>query len=136
MRRKNNPGDDEVVHYLVLWGPQQTIPVITLIRRARISGHYVADLKYARSGRGVLLSSQRNEEDELEEGILAFDVRRRHPKTGHVVPAAEAPWRPLSRVRLPPDARLENCTALDYDDAEGRVVVANQSGIISIFDLV
>ncbi|KAG8897393.1 hypothetical protein FRC00_004329 [Tulasnella sp. 408] len=145
LRRKINPSAHEAFHYLISWNmptekegkgqdPQAAADIqIKCFRKAVIAPHYCADVKYAKSGRGIILS-QAKRSGKVQEGLSAFDPRRRHHLTGEVVEDSEMPWRPFAPIELPSNVILNGCTAIDHDDGEGRIVVGTSEGKITILD--
>ncbi|KAG8953410.1 hypothetical protein FRC04_002252 [Tulasnella sp. 424] len=145
LRRKVNASAHEAFHYLISWNnpieaktsgqnaePDADIQ-IKCFRKAVIAPHYCADVLYAKSGRGIVLW-QAKRGGKVQEGLSAFDPRRRHHLTGEVVWENEMPWRPFAGIELPSSALLSGCTTIDHDDGEGRVVVGTADGKITILD--
>ncbi|KAG8990357.1 hypothetical protein FRB90_001800 [Tulasnella sp. 427] len=143
LRRKVSATAHEAFHYIISWNdpvqsdsttpaPQSDVQIKSF-RKAVIGGHYCADVKYARSGRGIVLW-QAKRGGKLQEGLSAFDPRRRHHLTGEVVWETEMPWRPFAGIDLPGNVVLSACTAFDTDDGEGRIVVGSSDGRITILD--
>lgn len=145
LRRKINPSAHEAYHYLISWNnptekeekgqdPKAAADIqIKCFRKAVIAPHYCADIKYAKSGRGIILC-QAKRSGKVQEGLSAFDPRRRHHLTGEVVEDSEMPWRPFAPIELPRNVQLNGCTAIDHDDGEGRIVVGTSEGKITILD--
>ncbi|KAG8919856.1 hypothetical protein FRC01_001065 [Tulasnella sp. 417] len=151
LRRKVNSAAHEAFHYLISWNNptekeqkgQDSEPAadiqIRCFRKAVIAPHYCADIKYAKSGRGIVLcEAKRNVKNgkspRKQEGLSAFDPRRRHHLTGEVVWDNEMPWRPFAGIDLPDKVLLNGCTAIDHDDGEGRIVIGTSEGKITILD--
>ncbi|KIO30691.1 hypothetical protein M407DRAFT_20221 [Tulasnella calospora MUT 4182] len=145
LRRKVSSSAHEAFHYLVSWNTPTEKQAkdrdseaaadiqIKCFRKAVIAPHYCADVKYAKSGRGVVLW-QAKKGGKVQEGLSAFDPRRRHHLTGEVVWENDMPWRPFAGIDLPGNGLLNGCTAIDHDDGEGRIVVGTSEGKITILD--
>lgn len=138
MRRKAvSPWNDEIVPYVVYWTSSSTSSLeevnYTQFEPQLVSPHYCADLRIAPSGRGLLVVQARGDDNKIVERLESFDFIPRDPRTGLAnSPTPRLTCRPVSLLDAPNG--IVTCTSMDYDDVEGRVVVASSEGKISLFE--
>lgn len=123
---------DEVIPYVVYWSEGTETVWYTQFEPQHVGQHFCADVRLAPSGRGFLVVQARDG-DKIAERLESIDFIPRDRRTGLAnSPIPRLVCRPIS-LRNSANG-IMTCTSMDYDDAEGRVVVASSEGKISLFE--